>query len=154
MDITINIQTVLDEIKKEVSHVADRAYASNGSALYDAINITSREEKLVRSYINDAAKQLLRRCSRFLRENIQLRYNNDPDWPESYVYDFVFGERRAINKAEPLTATMHAFVMQYALSKWYSLTSQSELSNKYSLEALESGRQIDELLYYKQPPRV
>ena len=151
MTITLFTSPIFDEVRQKshlnVQDIKDAESRDNARA-----GVEHTVE--LRRCISDGFAQLSRRCLRFLDDDISLVYGDEPSWPESYVYSFAFGERRAINKAEPLTAVMHAFVVQYALSKWYSTVSQSEQSNKYSLEAIESGNQIDALLYHKQAPRV
>ena len=151
MTITLYTSSIFDEVRQKshlnVQDIKDAESRDNARA-----GVENTVE--LRRCISDGFTQLSRRCLRFLDDDIAIRYNDESSWPESYVYSFALSERRAINKAEPLTAAMHAFVVQYALSKWYSTVSVSEQSNKYSLEAIESGNQIDAMLYHKQPPRV
>ena len=76
------------------------------------------------------------------------------DVPTQFAFEFVLSERRSINNTEPLLNEMHTFMVEYALSKFYSIVNQGELSNKHSLLALDAGNNIDQILYTKQPPRV
>lgn len=151
MKITLYTSAIFDEVRQK-SHLNTQDIKDVD--VRDTARAGVENTVEIRRCIMDGFSQLSRRCLRFLEDEIDLVYTDEASWPESYIYKFAFAERRAINKAEPLTAAMHAFVVQYALSKWYSTTSQSEQSNKYSLEALESGRQIDKMLFHKQPPRV
>lgn len=151
MTITLYTSQIFDEVRQKshynVQGIKDAEERDNARA-----GVENTAE--IRRCVIEGFAQLSRRCMRFLSESVAVTYDDSEAWPQSYAYVFAFGERRGANKAEPLTGVMHAFVVQYALSKWYSTTSQSEQSNKYSLQAIDSGNQIDELLYHKQPPRV
>lgn len=113
-------------------------------------------EKLPELYscLEDARKRLAGRCSRFLKASYIHKIDNISDVPTSYEFEFVMSERRSIGKTEPLLEAMHTFMQEYALSKFYSHVSQGDLSNKHSLQAIEAGNLVDQLLFTKQPPRV
>lgn len=106
----------------------------------------------IRRDMEDGFMQLNRRCSRFLNNTYTAFADNILPESESYVYDFKISERRATGKAEPLTAAMHSLVVEYALSKFYSVVGSADLSSKHSLQAIDAANMIDELLYTKQPP--
>lgn len=114
-----------------------------------------KTDELVRC-VYEGFAQLQRRCLRFLEEVISGEVDDAVEFPlpEKYTFVFNIAERRAIGKAEPLAAEMHAFVVQYALAKFNSTVNLIDQSNKYSLAAIDTGNKIDELLYHKQPPRV
>lgn len=151
MTITLYTDPIILEVRQKshlgVANIKDPETRDNVRA-----GIEKMEE--IEHCIIDAFGQLARRCYRFLRPNIQKTYDDEAIIPPTYTYEFVMSERRAEGRAEPLTAAMHAFVVQYALTKFYSTVSNSELSNKYSLEALDTANRIDELLYTKVPPRI
>lgn len=151
MVITLYTEELVNRIRsishREVAEIADvdaRYRAEAGS------------EKMEEIYhcVDDAAGRLKARCFRFLKSEYTKRRDNVLDVPESYVFEFVLSERRAIGKADALLEAMYTFMAEYALSKFYSIVSVGELSNKHSLLALEAGNMIDSLLYVKQPPRV
>lgn len=108
----------------------------------------------IRRCILDACARLEGRCSRFLDNSYMDFSDNSSGWPEAFVFDFAVSERRAVGKAAPLTGAMHNFMVEYALSKFYSIVNQGELSNKHSLLAIDEGNAIDQILYTKQPPIV
>lgn len=151
MTIELYTTPILNEIRQkshlEVQDIQDPAQRYNARAGLD------KEEEIYRCFLEGMA-QARHKCLRFLREQYVESTDDAPVYSDSSVFEFAFSERRALNKAEPLTAALHALVVQYALAKFYSTVNQVELSNKHSLLAVEAGNKIDELLYTKQPPRV
>lgn len=131
----------------EVSEIPD------AEARYRAEAGTEKEGE-IHKCINEGASRLMHRCLRFLRNYYVDKRDNEEDPKTAYTYDFVLSERRSLGKAEPLAEAMNTFVVEYALSKFYATVSQGDLSNKHSLLAVDAGNRIDELLYYKLPPRV
>ena len=61
MDYPIHNDTLLEGIKKEISKVAASAYADDGSALYEGINIFSSDEGTVSGFMTDAVHEIVRR---------------------------------------------------------------------------------------------
>lgn len=153
MSLTITLLTdpILTEIKQksfqETENIPDPLVRYNSRAAEE------NQAEVVRCILNGLS-QLSRRCGRFLRAGHPSSVDNISGLPESYEFEFNFSERRGVNKAEALVDVMNAFVVQYALSRFYATVNQGELSNAHSLAALDYGNQIDELLYTKQPPRV
>lgn len=60
MTYSINKETLYDLVDSEVSQAADEAYGDNGVSLYDAVVLTSKDEDMVKGYIDDAIALLLR----------------------------------------------------------------------------------------------
>lgn len=151
MLITIDTDSVFLEVRQKshlnVQDIQDPEARDNARA-----GVEKTDE--IEHCIVDAFAQLTRRCARFIVEAMAAEADNWRVMPSSYTYDLALSERRAINKAEPLAAVMHAFVVAYTLAKFYSSVSQGGLSNAYSLQAVELGNQLDEMLYTKQPPRL
>lgn len=118
------------------------------------------KEDDIRRCIDDGFAQVARRCVRFLKDHY-AEYADDTGYgdkssarPTSHIYIFDFTARRGFNKEEALTQAMHDLTVQYALAKFYMTVNQGELSNRHSLAAASAAEMIDELLYYKKPPRV
>ena len=137
----------------EVQDIPDPVAKDNARAGLD-------KEDEIRRCMDDGFAQVYRRCVRFLKDQYAT-FTDDAAYgdksnakPVSHVYIFDFSERRGFNKAEPLTAAIHELVVQYALSEFYSTVNQGELSKKHSLQAATAADMIDEMLYYKKPPRV
>lgn len=59
MDYTVNKTELYNLIDEEVSLVADKAYAEDGTPLYDGINLTSGDRQTVERYIDDAVSVLI-----------------------------------------------------------------------------------------------
>lgn len=151
MVITLYFQELVNQMRaishREVAEILDveaRYRAEAGSEKMDEL----------RRCLDDASQKLSGLCARFLEESYTSEADNMLSVPVAYVFDLSFNERRGINKADALLNAMQNFMLEYALSKFYSIVSQGELSNKHSLLALEAGRALDELMYSKQPPRV
>ena len=151
MVITLYVNNIIDKMKavshREVAAIEDveaRYRVEAGSEKIDDIN----------GCVSDAYKRLLSRCTRFLKDSFYNAKDNNPSIPTEYVIELSLSERRAINKADPIEEAMNTFLVEYALSKFYSIVSMGDLSNKHSLLALEAGGVLDQLLYTKQPPRV
>jgi hypothetical protein len=151
MVITLYTAEIINSLRtishREVAEIADV------EARYRA-EAGSEKTGEIYSCIEDAAARLSGRCARFLAGAYSTGKDNLHSLPAEYVFEFTLSERRAVNKAAPLTEAMDTFVVEYALSKFYSMVSQGDLSNKHSLLAIDAGNQIAQLLYTKQPPIV
>lgn len=149
------ISLYAEELVKSLRIISHREVAAieDPDARYRA---EAGSEKLPEIYrcIWEAFARLSARCSRWLKATYQHTKDNVVDVPTAFFFEFILSERRSINTSEPLMNEMHNFMVEYALSKFYSIVSQGELSNKHSLLAIEAGNNIDQILYTKQPPRV
>lgn len=144
-----------EEIVKQLRTISHREVAAieDPEARYRA---EAGSEKLPEIYrcVWEAFARLSARCSRWLKATYEHKRDNVYDVPSEFGFEFVLSERRSINSTEPLLNDMHNFMVEYALSKFYSMVNQGELSNKHSLLAIDAGNNIDQTLYIKQPPRV
>ena len=151
MVITLNVEEIVSQLRA-ISH-REVAAIEDPDARYRA---EAGSEKLTEIYqcVWEAFARLSARCSRWLKATYQHTRDNVRDVPTAFTFEFVLSERRSINNTDPLMNEMHTFMVEYALSKFYSIVSQGELSNNHSLLAIEAGNNIDQILYTKQPPRV
>lgn len=151
MVIELIVATLLERLRA-TSH-REVAVITDAEARYRA---EAGSEKLDDIYacLNDASARLSGRMSRFLIEDQTNYADNQRTIPESYTYTLDIAERRGANKAEPLAEACNTFVLEYALSKFYAIVSQGDLSNKHSLLALDAGAEIERLLFTKYPPIV
>lgn len=101
--------------------------------------------------VKEGIARLQSRVYRFLTS---VTYSPESGFPTTVAFNFDLSDRRGNNKEEAITEACNTFVLEYALSKFYSIVSQGELSNKHSLATLETGNHLDELLYTKNPPIV
>lgn len=132
---------------KEVEGVAD---------VEERYRIEAGSEKMdeIHRCLSDAFAKLSHRCSRFIKRSYTQEADNVHSIPQIYHLEFSFSERRALNKGAELVNAMHNFVLEYALSKFYLIVNQGDLSNKHSLLAIDEGNVIDQMLMTKMPPRV
>lgn len=148
MVITIYTEDIVNDIRSISHH--EVAEIPDVEARYRA-EAGSEKLPLIYKGVAGGIARLGRRCIRFLKNNY-TESDNVREIPEEYNFDFNFSERRAIGKSERLSEEMHNFVVHYALSQFYSDVSQGDLSNKHGLLAVESGNEIDTMLYSKLPP--
>lgn len=150
MDIELKTDIMLSSIKsishREVGEIADP------EARYRA-EAGTEKETLIKSCICDGAAKLTHRLARFLSSGYTRSISNEPEWKEQFVYSLDLSERRMANKAEPIMSEMQNFIIHYALAKFYSTVSQSDLSNKHSLITNDAAINLDNLIYTKLPPR-
>lgn len=151
MVITLYAEEIVNSIRT-ISH-REVAAIEDPDARYRA---EAGSEKLAEIYdcMWQAFARLSARCSRWLKATYQHKKDNVREVPTAYSFEFILSERRSINNTEPLLNEMHNFMVEYALSKFYSTVNQGELSNKHSLLAIDAGNTIDQILFTKQPPRV
>ena len=150
MTITLYFNDILAAVKA-ISHSEVEAI-SDADARYRA-EAGGEKDFLLRDCISSAKSKLKHRCLRFL-DNDYTEAAGAEDVEVTYVFVFDMNAgRRANGKADILAKAMHNFIVEYALSKFYSDVSQPDLSNKHSLAAVEIGNSIDEMLYTKLPPQ-
>ena len=138
------IKTISHDEVAEIADIEARYRAEAGTEKMGEIN----------NCIADAYARLLSACRRFLSSTSMEGRDNVTTIPAQYSFEFALSERRSLGKADALAEAMNTFMVEHALSKFYSMVGQSELSNKHSLAAIDAGNQIDTALYTKLPPRV
>lgn len=151
MVITLYKQELLNDLRTK-SHY-EVANIPDVEARYRAEAGTEKMEDVLRC-IEEGVSRLRHRCWRYLSEELSGAADDALFSPQEYRIGLTLSERRAVGKEKPFTEAMHTFVVEYALSKFYSDVAQQELSNKHSVLAMEAGDRIDNLLYTKLPPRI
>lgn len=151
MVVTIYAQEVLNDLRSK-SHYEVSAI-ENAEARYRIEAGTEKMDEIVRC-INEGVARLSRVMTRWMRSAITSETDNTSSLPASWTFDLAISERRAIGKAEPLSELVQTFVVEYALSKFYSDMSVQEYSNKHSVLALDAASRLDDLMYSKMPPLV
>lgn len=149
MVVTLYTEEIVSNIRgishHEVAEIPDVEARYRGEA-------GSEKFPLIYRGISEGVGRLLRRCHRFLKGGYYISSDNAGEIPPEMTFDFNISERRAVGKSEMLAKAMNDFVLHYALSQFYSDVSQSELSNKHSLAAIDAGNELDMILYSKLPP--
>ncbi len=151
MKIYLDVDELLFDMRNK-SH-QDTADISDVEARYRVEAGTHKTEELRRCLL-EVSSTLTRRVSRYLVDYYRQLADNNLHLPETLVYDFDFSERRMINKAQPLSDAMHAFIVHYALAKYYATVNHTELSNKHSTLTQDASAALDEIIYTKRPPIV
>lgn len=133
----INKNKMLPQIEKEVSRVAASAFAEDGTPLYDAIVIKSRDTDTVKDMIEDAATAMLTRLADIATYSSGLF---EFDIPEGRTHDIA-----TIGKV------VDKFIVMNVCSAW--------MIQKYPLKAEEYGarstdalNKVERLLQEKLPP--
>lgn len=70
---------LLEKIKEEVSHVADEAYGEDGTALYDSVMVTLRDNNKLGGFIDDAVSDFVRREFDITKYNNIVNYHPDEE---------------------------------------------------------------------------
>lgn len=134
---TIDREKILESVKQEVSRVAASAYADDGTSLYDAIIITSRDADTIAGLIDDAETAVVVRMSDIASiQSDQFSFNV----PDKRTHDI-----------KTIGAVIDRFIEMNVCSAW--------MIQKYKLKAEEYGarstdalNKIERLLYEKLPP--
>lgn len=133
----INKNKILPLIEKEVSRVAASAFAEDGTPLYDAIVIRSRDTDTVKDMIDDAATAMLTRLA-------------DIATYSSGLFEFDIPEERT-HDITTIGKVVDKFIVMNACSAW--------MIQKYPLKAEEYGarstdalNKVERLLLEKLPP--
>lgn len=133
----INKNKMLPQIEKEVSRVAASAFAEDGTPLYDAIVIKSRDTDTVKDMIEDAATAMLTRLA-------------DIATYSSGLFEFDIPDERTHDIAT-IGKVVDKFIVMNVCSAW--------MIQKYPLKAEEYGarstdalNKVERLLQEKLPP--
>lgn len=151
MVVTLYAQEILNDLRSK-SHYEVSAIPG-AEAQYRVEAGTEKMDEVVRC-INEGVRRLYGRLRRWLRQDIDQTTDNTSSLPDEWTFELAISERRAIATAQPLSEVAHTFVVEYALSKFYSDMAVQDYSNKHSTLALDAAARLDELLYTKMPPLV
>lgn len=151
MVVTLYAQEVLNDLRSK-SHYEVSAI-ENAEARYRLEAGTEKKDEIVRC-VNEGVARLSRVLTRWMKGEIVKEVDNTTSLPESWTFDLALSERRAVGKAAPIAELVQTFVVEYALSKFYSDMSAQEYSNKHSVLALDAASRLDDLMYSKMPPLV
>lgn len=113
----LNKKKTLPLIEREISRVAASAYSEDGTPLYDAIVIKSRDTETINGMIDDAATTLLARLSDVASYSSGL-----------FEFDIPEGRSHDINSISP---AIERFIVMNVCFAW--------LTQKYATKAEEYG---------------
>lgn len=151
MKVVLDIKELLFDIRNK-SH-EECASITDVEARFRAEAGNHKNEELFRTLV-EVNSSLTRLVRRYLMEFIAIEANDNAELPESFVYEFEISQRRADNLAQPLADQMHAYLVHYALAKFYATVSQTEMSNKHSTLTQAAATEVEELLFTKKPPII
>ena len=133
----INKNKMLPQIEKEVSRVAASAFAEDGTPLYDAIVIKSRDTDTVKDMIEDAATAMLTRLA-------------DIATYSSGLFEFDIPEERT-HDITTIGKVVDKFIVMNVCSAWmiqkYPLKAEG-----YGARSTDALNKVESLLLEKLPP--
>lgn len=149
LTIAISVTEVMDDVRKK-SQLECQGIESD-DARYRTEAGTDKNDELARCVISSAAS-LAKRLKRYLVIYKALSSDDILAVPEAYTYELEFADRRLDGKAAPMAARMHDYMVHLTLAKYYATVNQGDLSKVHSLAAVDAEKDIEEMIYHKQPP--
>lgn len=133
----INKKKIFPLIEKEVSRIAASAFAEDGTPLYDAIVITSRDADTIHEMIDDAATAMLTRLSDIATYSSGLF---EFDIPEERTHDIM-----TIGKV------IDRFIVMNVCSAWM-IQKHTAKAEEYGARSTDAITKVERLLHEKLPP--
>ncbi len=151
MTITIIIEELLKDIR-ERSHLDVQGMEPD--VQYRTEAGSDKNEQLKREIVI-VSSALTRMLKRHLVDSDSQEADNTLDGRvgSQLEWELDMSERRASNKAQPLTDACHDYMVHYTLARYYKSVNAGELSNTHSLQTADAAREIEGLLYSKTPPK-
>lgn len=146
MTISIDIEQLKTTIKEETSRVASRSYAEDGSSLYDAIVIKSRDKDLIDRTITEAATTVRSATGRFLDLS-----HTDADG--KLEFKFVLTERRAAKTDVFYANLIRSILVQLVVANYLNKDMQDVYAQKYDEMASLNLKMLIKEVYGKMPPK-
>lgn len=146
MIISIDIEQLKATIKEETSRVAARSYAEDGSSLYDAIVIKSRDKDLIDRTITEAATTVRSATGRFLDLS-----HTDADG--KLEFKFVLTERRAAKTDVFYANLIRSILVQLVVANYLNKDMQDVYAQKYDEMASLNLKMLIKEVYGKMPPK-
>ena len=146
MTISIDIEQLKTTIKEETSRVASRSYAEDGSSLYDAIVIKSRDKDLIDRTITEAATTVRSATGRFLDLS-----HTDADG--KLEFKFVLTERRAAKTDVFYANLIRSILVQLVVANYLNRDLQDVYAQKYDEMASLNLKMLIKEVYGKMPPK-
>ena len=134
---SINKNNIVPLIEREVARVASSAYAEDGTPLYDAIVITSRDSEVIDEMIEDAATALLTRLS-------------DVASCDSGTFTFDIPEERT-HDISTIGKVIDRYIVMNVCSAWM-IQKHKPKAEEYGARTTDAVNKIERLLYEKLPP--
>ena len=151
MIITIETKEVLFDIADK-SHL-EVASITDAEARYRAEAGTDKGEEVERALTSSRAAldQLL---FKYLVPDQDGEGSNDPGFPQYFTYTLRLSERRGAGKAQALADTMHSYLVNLTLAKFYHSVAQEQLASMREGLATADAQLLTKLINTKQPPYI
>lgn len=149
MKITLIVEELLKDMR-ERSHLDVQEMEPD--AQYRTEAGSDKNEQLKREIVTVSAS-LTRMLHRWLADDYDVSADNMLGLTDELTWKLNMGERRMSGKVQPLTDACHDYMVHYVLSRYYKSVNAGELSNTHSLQTADAAKEIEELLYSKNPPR-
>lgn len=133
----INKNKILPQIEREVSRVAASAFSEDGTPLYDAIRITSRDTDTIKDMIDDAATAMLTRLS-------------DIATYSSGLFEFDIPEERT-HDINTIGKIVDRFIVMNVCSAWM-IQKHLPKSEEFGARSTDAITKVEKLLHEKLPP--
>lgn len=133
----INKKKILPVIEREISRVAASAFGEDGTPLFDAIKLTSRDEDVVSEMIDDAATAMLTRLS-------------DIATYTSGLFEFDIPEERT-HDITTIGKVVDRFIVMNVCSAWM-IQKHPAKAEEYGARSTDALNKIERLLHEKLPP--
>lgn len=146
MIISIDIAQLKEAIKEETSRVASRSYAEDGSSLYDAIVIKSRDADLIDRTITEAATVVRSATERFL----DLSHE---DAENRLEFKFILSERRNLKKDVFFNNLVRSILVHLVTATYLKKDLQEVHAQRYDEMAALNLKMLIKEVYGKMPPK-
>ena len=133
----INKKKILPVIEREISRVAASAFGEDGTPLFDAIKLTSRDEDVVSEMIDDAATAMLTRLS-------------DIATYTSGLFEFDIPEERT-HDITTIGKVVDRFIVMNVCSAWM-IQKHPTKAEEYGARSTDALNKVEKLLHEKLPP--
>lgn len=136
MDIEFKIAELVDIISEDVSRLASRSYAEDGSSLYDGIKLTSRDSGVQGRMLEERdarLRDILAFCIMEPSEEEPMAEDGDiPDEPK-YVYSLQLNGMKN-HVIASLRVLMRKYLTEGVLFDWYE---RHAIDSSYTREGIE-----------------
>ena len=143
MNISIDKTTLLTNIEEEISRVASRAYAEDGSSLYDAIVKKSRDGSFIDREVSKATAVVQSACGKYL------------DMSSAQVEQLISFGLTLTERKKPITyyeSLLNDILRDLVVARYLDMVQQVEQAKRYDESAASSLTLFVKELYSKTPP--
>ena len=138
MEYVINKESLLQAVTKEISRFAAGAYGEDGTSLFDAYKVTSRDGETLQEYISDGVSAICSRLFDVATKEDDKVYFNVPDFDSSLS---------AVTQEE-----LDRFVKNNACALWLA-DKNSEESQRFEKRAVAALDRAHVLLKSRKAPK-